>query len=343
MRKNRFVLKAGVLGVCTLGWFGSVNAGVKVTQKSSGKSIVVEEAEIIGDEVKGKVKGKVYVFKLDTLTESSVKALQEEIAKASGNEEADDSLVLSEINKIIGVELFGNQGGLWEESGFEIAQRLKWPAEGADKQNASSYRLYPRSDYSFLGARPYCATLYSGMEGKGERLSLVFANKGDYGSTRGVGEDHFKTLDTGEEEPKTLNEAIELDASVIEKKLTEAIGEEAKEQRYGEKEDRRKVKRWDVGEHAFLLTSIEDEMTSLLVVSIEDADAEGKIKFVKDSVLKAELVKNVLNEENGDVRISNIPMVDQGPKGYCAPATFERAWQRAVSVLFGVKPVKSEM
>jgi len=35
--------------------------------------------------------------------------------------------------------------------------------------------------------------------------------------------------------------------------------------------------------------------------------------------------KNVLKEANGDVRIANIPMVNQGPKGYCAPATLERA------------------
>ena len=33
---------------------------------------------------------------------------------------------------------------------------------------------------------------------------------------------------------------------------------------------------------------------------------------------------NVEKRENGDVIIKNIPMVDQGPKGYCVPATFER-------------------
>ena len=33
---------------------------------------------------------------------------------------------------------------------------------------------------------------------------------------------------------------------------------------------------------------------------------------------------NVEKRANGDLVILNIPMVDQGPKGYCVPATFER-------------------
>jgi hypothetical protein len=35
-------------------------------------------------------------------------------------------------------------------------------------------------------------------------------------------------------------------------------------------------------------------------------------------------VKKNVTRENGDVWIANIPMVDQGPKGYCAAATSER-------------------
>ena len=34
--------------------------------------------------------------------------------------------------------------------------------------------------------------------------------------------------------------------------------------------------------------------------------------------------ENIINKANGDVLIDNIPMVDQGPKGYCLPATFGR-------------------
>jgi hypothetical protein len=36
------------------------------------------------------------------------------------------------------------------------------------------------------------------------------------------------------------------------------------------------------------------------------------------------LLKRVLHRDNGDVLVQQIPMVDQGPKGFCVPATWER-------------------
>lgn len=45
------------------------------------------------------------------------------------------------------------------------------------------------------------------------------------------------------------------------------------------------------------------------------------------AVTKGSLTTNVTRQENGDVMISNVPMVDQGPKGYCAVATAERVFK----------------
>ncbi len=42
---------------------------------------------------------------------------------------------------------------------------------------------------------------------------------------------------------------------------------------------------------------------------------------------RGSLVNNVKREANGDVVIANVPMVDQGPKGYCAVATAERVFK----------------
>ncbi|MBX7209676.1 MAG: C39 family peptidase [Verrucomicrobiaceae bacterium] len=44
-------------------------------------------------------------------------------------------------------------------------------------------------------------------------------------------------------------------------------------------------------------------------------------------VTKASLVANVKKQDNGDVVILNVPMVDQGPKGYCVVATAERMFR----------------
>lgn len=42
---------------------------------------------------------------------------------------------------------------------------------------------------------------------------------------------------------------------------------------------------------------------------------------------RSSLFSNVKREESGDVVIANVPMVDQGPKGYCAVATAERVFK----------------
>jgi hypothetical protein len=44
-------------------------------------------------------------------------------------------------------------------------------------------------------------------------------------------------------------------------------------------------------------------------------------------VSKATLLANIAREPNGDVYLKNVPMVDQGPKGYCAVATAERVFR----------------
>jgi hypothetical protein len=44
-------------------------------------------------------------------------------------------------------------------------------------------------------------------------------------------------------------------------------------------------------------------------------------------VSKKLLTENIAREANGDVFLKNVPMVDQGPKGYCAVATAERVFR----------------
>lgn len=45
-----------------------------------------------------------------------------------------------------------------------------------------------------------------------------------------------------------------------------------------------------------------------------------------DSISKAELRENIVTEDDGTVWLKNVPMVDQGQKGYCAPATLARVF-----------------
>ena len=106
--------------------------------------------------------------------------------------------------------------------------------------------------------------------------------------------------------------------------LTEATGEEGERQRFGEGSGRQTVTRWNWNDHAFLLFEQENEYVSLEIQPREFADAGGKVERIKGLEIRQRARANVENRENGDVVVKNIPMVDQGPKGYCVPATFER-------------------
>ncbi len=314
--RHRFIpIVLGVIAV-SFGSLADSNAEkISVTQKKSNKTLEIEVLTLSEDSLTFKLaNGKKYTVNTDTLTADSLKKLRTHMTPVATDYGA--------INKSIGHELFEG-ATLWNQPTAEVAKRLKWPKESSTDQS-SSYRYYTSPVYQFLGGHPYCATLYGGAGGKTTHLSLVFANKGDFGSVAGFAEDHFKKIHPGTKPPGSLDEAIELDAQLIAESLTTSLGEPTK-QYYGEKEDKRKVLRWDEGEHAFLLSQIEGEYTSLLIVSKDNADKQGKVAFVKDSDLKKLVVKNVVKEANGDTLIKNIPMVDQGPKGYCAPATFERA------------------
>ncbi len=293
-----------------------------ITQKKSGKTIQVEVLKLTDSLLTFTTKnGKTHSVNADTITPQSLQNVRDYLEKLS-TKSTDTN---TQINKAISHPLFDSSSSLWDQPTEEVAKRLKWPKESKTDQS-SSYRYYTHRNltYQFLGAHPYSATLYGGKDGNASHLSLVFANKGDFGSTAGFGPDHFKKIHPDTPPPTTLTKAIEIDAQLISTSLTQCLGEPQK-QYYGEKEDLRKVQRWNLRDHAFLLSEIKDEYTSLLIVSKENADLAGKVHFVKDSDLKKIVSQNVETKENGDTIINNIPMVNQGPKGYCAPATFERA------------------
>ncbi|MEO0416498.1 MAG: hypothetical protein AAF226_16255, partial [Verrucomicrobiota bacterium] len=334
MKRVRHLLLATILAFTPLAV--SAQQTVKITQKASGRSVDVEFISVQAGVLSCKIGGKPYDIKITDLTPDSVDRLRELVASnppaapatpaspsAPAAANADQLALALQVNEAIGHDLFGEAASLWAEPAEAVAARLDWKLESKKKDN-SSYRSYPKQEYLFLKTRPFCVTLYGSETHNAQRFSLVYANKGDFGSTVGMGEDHFKQLHPTKSSPKSLEDAIELDAQILSEALTDVLGE-AEQQYYGERDDRRKVMRWDMGDHAFLLSTRDEEYTSLLIIPGSEADVEGKVKFVKDAVLKENHLKNIVRSDNGDVYVDNIPMVDQGPKGYCAPATFERA------------------
>lgn len=54
---------------------------------------------------------------------------------------------------------------------------------------------------------------------------------------------------------------------------------------------------------------------------------QNPVATTSQRVSKKALTENIAKEANGDVFLKNVPMVDQGPKGYCAVATAERVFR----------------
>lgn len=214
------------------------------------------------------------------------------------------------INGALGHALFAD-GHLWDDVPETVAERLDWPRESKTKF-LSSFRRYPEEVFRFLGARPYSAALY-GNDDLVSGVSLVFANKGD----------SFGDVGAADDPVKALNEAIARDVEAITTALSRVLGEPVK-QRFGEGSSRQSMERWNWNRHAFLLSHQESEYVSLGIYPKEFADGGGRMDRVREVDIRSRCRSNVEQRENGDVVIANLPMVDQGPKGYCAPATFER-------------------
>ncbi|MEM9481724.1 MAG: hypothetical protein AAGA58_18900, partial [Verrucomicrobiota bacterium] len=268
--------------------------------------------------------GKEYTLPLSKFSEADQAYLREqasEPAPTTTTESPSGSLDATRINDVIGHQFFGSTT-LWSDDPDEVAKRLQWPQESRTPRQ-SSFRRYPRADYRFLGARPYSAVLY-GQEGKVTSVSIVFANKGDLFGSVGGAEAHFdKEDEIPDDAEELLEKAMENDEARIGAALSSVLGE-SDSQRFGEGKTRTRVERWDWEGHSFLLTALEGEYVGLQIQPTAVADAGGKTARVSDADVRARIRANVERRDNGDVIIANLPMVDQGPKGYCVPATFER-------------------
>jgi hypothetical protein len=287
----------------------------RVFKSAAGQEIKAKFEGLAGDQVKlRREDGKVFELPKDKLSAPDQAYVTALGAKTGGEAKA--------VNAAAGHELVSGEPFAARKAD-ELAKNLQLPAESQSK-HGKSWRLYAAyvKNYTLFGAMPYSVALYSNEAGLVTGLSAVYANKGDFGSDAGFAEEHFKS--TGIPKPSTLEEAMDLDDRTLADALTKALGP-GKEQRYGEGKTRRKIVRWDWNGHSFLLSNQPGEYVGLSIVSTETADAGGKSLRIKDDELKKRLIDGVVKSDNGDVYISQIPMVDQGPKGYCVPATFERA------------------
>lgn len=209
----------------------------------------------------------------------------------------------------------------WETSSAkQWAAQLYLPVESETKYQ-SSYRAYCGPQTEILGANPKSVALLA-SEDHPEQLTLIFANKGDSASpiARSGNPSSHPSMDKQE-----ITKMIHADATRLREKLTLLIGK-PKKQLFGDfGKTRESADRWDQSGTALLLIEQPGEYTALRILASSLADSGGRPSRVEDSVLRERMKANVIHRPNGDIIITNIPMVDQGPKGFCVPATYARA------------------
>lgn len=234
------------------------------------------------------------------------------------------AVTFDQLNAAFGIPIWADDN-LWDDDDAEVGRRLAWPEESRTPRDAS-FRRYAKEGTQVLGVRPYSLALY-GAEGKADRFSMVFANKGDTaglgklwnvepGDTRGQRE----AREAVKEFQKLLNE----DRKTVIATLKALLGE-PKGDTFGQgRQSKEVVQRWDWNGHAILVAAPRDEYLAVRIVPSDVADGKRAPRKT-DAELKADIATRLERRDNGDVVIKEIPMVNQGPKGYCVPATWERA------------------
>jgi len=227
------------------------------------------------------------------------------------------------LNAAFGIPIWENDN-LWSDSDAALAQRLRWPQE-SQTSTENSYRLYPRADDVVLGTRPFSLALY-GADGKPSQISMVFANKGDVAELAGINRGQaldMKTRIAAQQATLDYKKYIRQDSDEIQKKLTDLLGPPKNDQIGQARDTREQVKRWDWKGHSILLASPRDEYVAVRIVPTASL-ASTTIEHVSQEDMRKKLQARVEHRANGDVVLQDLPMVNQGPKGYCGPATWER-------------------
>ncbi|TSA29396.1 MAG: hypothetical protein D4R65_15280 [Verrucomicrobiaceae bacterium] len=224
-----------------------------------------------------------------------------------------------ELNTAFGIPLWTDDN-LWDDDAAETAKRLGWPEESLTTTD-SSYRKYPRANDVVLGTRPYSLALY-GEKGSVNGISMMFANKGDAVDSN-TGPIDVKQARERTKAIKDFKAAIVADKNKLESALTATLGQPVADKFGQGTQTRESVKRWDWNGHAILLAAPRDEYAAIRVLPSAAADLQGKSR-IPDAELRERLASRIEKRANGDVILKDIPMVDQGPKGYCVPATWER-------------------
>ncbi len=225
---------------------------------------------------------------------------------------------ISAVNHSLGLTLFSDET-LWDDAPAEVAKRLNLRPESTTP-GAETWRRYLRPPLSLAGAPIYMLALRS-EAGRIESVTVMFTNQGDHPA--------FAQRDTGgggsgfvsPAAIKTFEAELLRDFKNVRQALATALPKAEREPTPAQRRSAPgQLALFTTGEHELLLHARPGNLLALYIQPTERAAAPR----LSDDQLRRRWKDQVTRRANGDVILDRIPMVDQGPKGYCVPATFER-------------------
>ncbi len=274
-----------------------------------GRSVEAEVVKVNPDRtvVLKTDRGKVVEVPFDTFVAADVKHLEARLALPFDLH----SVPWQEMNRLFGTDIWKDPV-LWDDPTSNAAARMELQME-SKTDFMENHRAYPLGKKTVLGEPVYTTVLYGGDEHV-ESLSFVFLNQGDMPQSTGF-------ISPGI--IKEMAEKIETSGMRVHDALIPVL-KKPKRDMLGKGDMREKVYRWDWNGHAIMLTMQEGKYAAMRIMPCARADRAGRVDKLKENELKKRMASCVERRDNGDVIIRNIPMINQGPKGYCSPATWER-------------------
>jgi hypothetical protein len=261
---------------------------------------------------------RTFVLPLATLTAAdrdfvSAQLAASPAAKPSASSGTPPTRDFSELNSLLGFPLLADDT-LWDDEPAAAAKRLRLPVEGKTDR-FEGYRAYARPPVPIMGADATMLSLQA-AEGRITTLTIQFTNRGDYAAFQNQ-ERFFSPSKT---DLKTFDDALKRDFDALSTALTAKLGDPKREIAVGGLDAGRRSLRWEWGAHALLVSQDAGQMVSLKIIPAE----KSATARLGDDQVRRMFKERITRRPNGDVILDQIPMVNQGPKGYCVPATFER-------------------
>jgi hypothetical protein len=250
------------------------------------------------------------------------------------------------INAGLGKPVFST-ASFWSEPALVIAQRLGLALEGRTKWE-TSYRKYfsgdpTDKDAAMLGTGAYCIALYADADDHPTSLLIAFVNDGDYKKVAYLQHDlqlfdnpnpnekpnypdktHDQLQAEYYDDLASFEPTREAEARTLQTNLSTIFGDPRRTFFGDDPATREDIERWDWNDVSLLLTTEPKKYNLLRIVPTTLADNNGRTERIPRDDIGAKLSGAVEHRPNGDVIITQIPMADQGPKGFCVPATWER-------------------